>query len=270
MSTQRRHDEMALDETFDEHISRPIAASLGRTFHRWGLSANQVSVVALVCGVSAGVCIAGTGLWPLLGGILLIAMVILDCADGYVARLQPPSDKPFVGRMIDGYADLGTILAVHVGMIVHLANAGLNVGGHQLSTLEIVILGVLGVASLTWTSSIVDDLKNRLKPHSADHDVDKYADMEMTWFERFLFGSWKNYVASIKRFSGAHRPGGYDVFRAAQWVGPTHHLVGVAIAAMCVAWMPTAYFTYLLVAIVPANLFMVAILARARRVQALS
>ena len=119
-----QHRAMVLDEHFDASVSRPMARWLAKILHRRGFSADQVSIIAMGLGVSGGLCFTGEGLWPVLGGLLLLGMVITDCADGEVARLNPPSDKPWRGRILDGMADLGTVLAVHVAMVIVLARAG--------------------------------------------------------------------------------------------------------------------------------------------------
>jgi hypothetical protein len=261
-------NQQVLDEKFDAAISRPLARGLGRWFHHRGWSADRVSIVAIIFGVSAGVCIAGTGLWPILGGLLLVSMVILDCTDGEVARLNPNKEKPWRGRILDGWCDFCTIVSVHVGMVIHLDRTGLSFGGYQLSTLEIVLIGVLGFAAFTWKSSVLDDIKQRLRDASPDHDLSRFEAQPKTRFERFLFWSLKVYVRSAARATGHGRPGGADTFRQASWVGPSHHLVAIAVAGILTPFSSTAYLTYFVLAILPASIYLWGVLARARRIHA--
>ncbi|MCC6620952.1 MAG: CDP-alcohol phosphatidyltransferase family protein [Deltaproteobacteria bacterium] len=256
-----------LDERFDVAVSRPTARWMARYFHRFGFSADQVSLIAMGCGVLAGVLFTSSGLWPVLGGLLLVAMVVIDCADGEVARMGPPSDKPWRGRMFDGIADLGTVLSVHIAMVIVLANAHIDIGGHILTPFECFLLVVLGFASFSWKSSVVDDIKQRLKPSSVDRDLTRYADQKKTLFERFLYRLLVDYVKTAAKLTGSGRPGGYDVFRQVALVGPTHHLVAMAIAGACTPFAPTMFLTYLLITIVPGNLYLWAVLARARRAE---
>jgi len=260
--------QMVLDEKFDVYVSRPIANRLAAGFHRVGLSADHVSMIALVLGVSAGFAIASGGLWSLIGGALLIGMVIIDCADGAVARLNPPSDKPWRGRMFDGFADLGTIVAVHIGALVALMNTPITLGAYTLTPVELTAIAVAAFASFSWKSSVLDDIKQRLKPNSVDHDLERYRDQEKTLFERFLFAALCSYAQSCARLTGQQRPGGYELFRQVALVGPSHHLVAIAVAAMLAPLAPTVLLTYFLLTIGPGNLYLWFCLSRARRQEA--
>lgn len=256
---------MVLDERFDSSVSRPVARWMAKHLHRLGFSADQVSMIAAGLGVTAGLAFTGGGLWPVLGGLLLIGMVVTDCADGEVARMGPPSDKPWRGRMLDGVADLATVLSVHIAMAIVLASSGIVIGGHLLGGFESFLLVVLAFMSFSWKSSVVDDIKQRLKPHSVDRDLAQYKDQEKTLFERFLYFLLVNYVQSAERLTGQGRPGGYGVFQLVAVVGPTHHLVAIAIAGMLSPLAPTVFLTYLLLTIGPGNLYLWAVLHRARR-----
>jgi phosphatidylglycerophosphate synthase len=256
---------MKLDEAFDLVVSRPLAKAVAPRFHRAGFSADQVSLLALVCGVGAGLGLATGGMWAILGGLLLVAMVVIDCADGEVARLYPPSDKPWRGRIMDGIADLGTVLSVHVGMYIVLTRDGLSVGSHALSNLEIALLVVLGFMSFSWKSSVLDDIKQRLRPVSVDRDLARYRHQEKTLVERFLYWLLVQYVASAERLTGDGRPGGAQAFRLVSHVGPTHHLVAIAVASVISAFVPNAFLAYLFATIIPGNLYLWAVLHRERR-----
>lgn len=258
---------MVLDEAFDASLSRPIAKRMARHLFRWGYTADQVSILAAGFGVSSGLCFTGGGLWPVVGGLLLLAMVVTDCADGEVARLGPPSDKPWRGRMLDGVADLATILSVHIAMAIILTRSNIVIGGHALGVFEVLLLTVAGFVSFSWKSSVVDDIKQRLRKHSVDRDIAKYVDQKKTLFEKLLFWMLVNYVQTAERLTGQGRPGGYETFRLVAAVGPSHHLVAIAIAAMLSPVAPTLYLTYFLLTIGPGNLFLWAVLARARRAE---
>ena len=188
-------------------------------------------------------------------------MVVTDCADGEVARLSPPSDKPWRGRMLDGVADLATVLSVHIAMVIVLARSGIVIGGHALGLFEILLLAVAGFASFSWKSSVVDDIKQRLKNTSVDRDLAKYKDQD----KKFLYYLLVNYVQTAEKLTGQGRPGGYDTFRMVAAIGPSHHLVAIAIAGMLTPIAPTVFLTYFLLTIGPGNLFLWAVLARARR-----
>jgi len=256
-----------LDEKFDIVVSRPLANRMARGFHKLGFSADAVSMVAAVFGVSAGVAMTGSGMWPMIGGFLLLAMVVIDCADGAVARMNPPSDRPWRGRMFDGIADLTTLLSVHIGMVIALSNASFTVGGYTFGGFEAFLLGVAGFLSFSWKSSVLDDIKQRLKPGSCDRDIDtsRYRDQKKSLFEKFLFFLWVWYVHNSEKLTGPGRPGGYDLFRQVALIGPSHHLVALAICAMLLPFAPTIFVTYVLLTAGPGNLYLWYVLARARR-----
>lgn len=258
---------MQLDEKFDIVVSRPVANRMAKGFFKLGVSADQVSMVAAAFGISAGVAMTGSGLWPMIGGLLLIAMVVIDCADGAVARMNPPSDRPWRGRMFDGIADLGTLLSVHIGMVVALSKASISLGSYTLGGFEAVLLGVVAFVSLSWKSSVLDDIKQRLKPGSVDRDIDtdKYRAQKKSPFEKFLFFLWVWYVHNSEKLTGPGRPGGYDLFRQVALMGPSHHLVGLAICAMLLPVAPTIFITYVVLTAGPGNLYLWYVLARARR-----
>ena len=256
---------LALDEWFDGRVARPLGRRLGRALHGLGLSANQVTALGALSGLAAGVALAQGGRLAALGSILLVLMLVLDCADGEVARLAGPSVAPWRGRVIDGLADLSTGIAVHVGMLVALSRVGLVWGGHSVPWVALFLFAVLAGASLTWNAGVVDDIKQRLKPRSIDRDLDRYAGQERGIVDRFLFAFLRNYVANIARYTGSARPGGARLYHRAQWVGMTHHYLAIALTGLFVARFPTAFLTYFVFAIVPANAFLLYVLWRERR-----
>jgi len=258
---------MVLDERFDASLSRPIAKWMARHLFKLGYTADQVSMLAAGFGVSGGLCFTGGGLWPVLGGLLLLAMVVTDCADGEVARLSPPSDRPWRGRMLDGVADLATVLSVHVAMVIVLMRSGIVIGGHALGPFEILLLAVAGFVSFSWKSSVVDDIKQRLKPVSVDRELDKYRDQRKSFGEKILWCMLTNYVRIAEHLTGHGRPGGYEAFRQVAVVGPSHHLVAIALFAMLTPLAPTMFLTYFLLTIGPGNLYVWAVLVRARRAE---
>lgn len=261
-------NQMQLDERFDIAVSRPLANRMARTFHGWGFSADQVSLVALLSGVLAGICMTGPSAWPMLGALLLVTMVVIDCVDGAVARLNPPSDRPWRGRMIDGFADLGTLLSVHIAMVIVLTQRGITIGGYTLGGVEIFAIGVLGFVSFTWKSSVLDDIKQRLKPASCDRRIEEYRRQKKNLFEKFLFFFFVWYVKNCEKLTGQGRPGGYDTFRQVALIGPSHHHVAIALCALVAPVAPSIYLTYFLLTIGPGNLYLWFVLARARRVAA--
>jgi phosphatidylglycerophosphate synthase len=260
----QRETHMVLDERFDQAISRKVGRFLAPRLHRMGVTADMISATAATLGVSGGVMITRGGLWPLVGGLLVFAMVVLDCTDGEVARLGPPSDRPWRGKMIDGYADLATLISAHVGMVIALSNTGLTVSGHVLAWWEIALIAVAAWFSFTWKSSVVDAVKARIVG-DCEHDLAKYDAQEKTLLERFLYWSWVVYLRSCERVTGQGRPSGYHLYRQVALLGPTHHHMGVAVCAMVAPWSPTIFLAYFALTIGPGNLYVWYALGKARR-----
>src|SRR5689334_3327751 len=103
-----------LDESFDALVCRPLGRLVARGFMRTTVTANQVSGMAAFCGAAAGAAFSLPYPFPSYGGILLFTMMVLDCADGEVARQR--GGGSWRGRVLDGLADLVTAASVHIGM----------------------------------------------------------------------------------------------------------------------------------------------------------
>ncbi len=254
---------MSLDEPFDHHVSRPAARWLAPRLRALGMTADGVSVVSLGLGVGAGLCLAEGGRWPMVGGLLLLGMIIGDCADGEVARLGPPSDKPWRGRMLDGFADLGTVVAVHAGMAAHVA-VGPPWGRQAPGGLMAGTLFALAFVALVWKSSVLDDLKQRLKPSSVDVDLPRYLALADSRAERALLWLFLQYVRQASRFAADGRASSPEAFRRIAWVGPTHHLAAIALAGLLAPVVPHAFALYALLTLLPGNAWLAFVLLRAR------
>jgi phosphatidylglycerophosphate synthase len=95
---------LEVEEPVDVWIHRPLAHVVARACFPLGISPNAITLLSIVAGVAAGVALV----WDrvLVGGVLLFASVVLDCADGQLARMRGTSSA--FGRMLDGTADLIT------------------------------------------------------------------------------------------------------------------------------------------------------------------
>jgi hypothetical protein len=85
-------------------VHRPLAYAIVALIYRTSITPNQITLVATIVGISAGVCFYfGSPLAMLLGGCLLWSSAILDGADGILARAKRMFSD--VGRSLDGGAD---------------------------------------------------------------------------------------------------------------------------------------------------------------------
>jgi hypothetical protein len=249
---------LSLDETFDAWVCRPLGKLVATWFMRTTVTANQVSAMAAVCGAAAGVAFAMP--WPIpgYGAILMFTMMVLDCADGEVARQR--GGGGWKGRILDGIADMVTAIAIHLGMLTYMNRTGATLYGYELTpTLNFLIALAAGL-SMTWRCGVVDDIKQRLRVNSIDRELAQHADEPKSVWERFLFGLLSWYVGNIQKYSGKRRPGGYPLFRRVQVVGPTHQHLAMVLAGLAVGFVPQAYLLFFVISVIPANLYLLTVL----------
>lgn len=86
-------------------LHRPLAYGFVALIFRTPVTPNQVTLLALLVGLSAAACwIEGSRAAMLLGGVLLWTSAILDGADGILARAKQSFSD--LGRALDGTADM--------------------------------------------------------------------------------------------------------------------------------------------------------------------
>lgn len=79
----------SVEDLVDRFINRPLAARLVRWLAPTSITPNQVTAVSGLLGV-AGAAVLSVGSWPALaaGALLLQLSIIVDCADGQLARAK--------------------------------------------------------------------------------------------------------------------------------------------------------------------------------------
>jgi phosphatidylglycerophosphate synthase len=131
-------------------FNRPLAYGFVALVFRTAITPNQVTLLATVVGLVAGVGIAiGTPTAMLWGGILLWTSAILDGADGILARAKKLQSD--MGRALDGTADLVVAGAAIVAAIYHL--------WMRFHSLEIFVLCVATVMSSVFHIYLYDYYK---------------------------------------------------------------------------------------------------------------
>ena len=111
-----------VEELVDFYFHRPVAWLIARALFATRVTPDQVTWSSMVVGVAAGAA-SVTGFWSgaprlSLGGALLVASAILDCADGQLARLRKTSSS--FGRMLDGAVDAIVQAAVLAALAAHV------------------------------------------------------------------------------------------------------------------------------------------------------
>ncbi len=102
-----------VEEWADLFLFRPLAFLLVKAIYRTSLTPNQLSVFSMVLGVAAGI-LLGTG-GPAAAG------VVVDCADGQLARLK--KNGTHMGRVVDGAIDYVVGAAMYLGLGFGFASA---------------------------------------------------------------------------------------------------------------------------------------------------
>ena len=115
-----------IEEIMDLILYRPFAFIFVKATYSTNITPNQVSSIAMLFGVIAGILFGfGTKDYVLAAAGFYLVCNILDCADGQIARLKNNGTK--VGRIVDGFIDYVVSFAVYVGIGVGLT--GLQCSG---------------------------------------------------------------------------------------------------------------------------------------------
>ncbi|MCX6565821.1 MAG: CDP-alcohol phosphatidyltransferase family protein [Candidatus Aminicenantes bacterium] len=104
-----------VEEWADLYIFRPLAFLLVKAIYRTNITPNQLSGFSMALGVVAGGLLGTAGAAAAGGGIaLFFASVVVDCADGQLARLK--KNGTHMGRVVDGAIDYVVGVAVYLGL----------------------------------------------------------------------------------------------------------------------------------------------------------
>jgi phosphatidylglycerophosphate synthase len=107
-----------VEELIDLHVHRPIAQQVVYLLAKTPITPNQVTVLAGLLGTISGIvlgCSANDPILRLYAAALLFVSVILDCADGQLARYKNISST--TGAILDGVADYFVGFSVFMGMM---------------------------------------------------------------------------------------------------------------------------------------------------------
>lgn len=116
---------LAIEGAPDLFVFRPVAFILVQALKKFPITPNQVSFSAIGTGLLCGVFLAlGTRRSFLLAGLFYLLTVVLDCADGMLARLKK-SGTP-LGRVVDGFIDYSNGLAAMIGLGIGTSRMGLD------------------------------------------------------------------------------------------------------------------------------------------------
>jgi phosphatidylglycerophosphate synthase len=113
-----------IDTRLDRALHRRLSRHVTRAAIALGISPNQISVASLLVGLLAAWCLWRAGAWGALAGLLVyVAAVVLDHADGEVARLTLAESR--LGEWLDIVVD--TI--VHAALVIAMGMTAQAVAG---------------------------------------------------------------------------------------------------------------------------------------------
>jgi phosphatidylglycerophosphate synthase len=200
---------LAVEETIDVYVHRPLAYVLARVLLPLHVSADAVTAFSILAGLASAASLLASFPYHLqAGGFLLFLSAVLDCADGQLARMRGTSS--LFGRMLDGTADLITVSAV--------APASLWVMWSHLTAslwIKVTVLVVTCVAVVTTSfhTTMYDHYKNvflRLTgPYQESEDYESARERfeksgAKTWVTKVAFPIYLFYLKSqrdyVKKF----------------------------------------------------------------------
>ena len=248
---------LEVEELVDEYLHRPIARRLVDLLVHTPITPNQVTLIAALVGVAAGLTIGfGVGRPDVLlaAGLLLFAAVVLDCCDGQLARRKGISST--YGAILDGIGDYAVGLAMGIGGSMYMV--GLT--GNPWYWL----LGLAGIVSSAVQSALFDHAKTRYIARvgggyaEREEDLDRVEqDRARAWTEHryrealllWVYLSYSRAQHAAMTIGPAEDPVGYRAasagrMRAWTFMGIGTHFALAYLSAIVGYWWPPAPILY--------------------------
>lgn len=243
-----------IEEAIDIYLHRPLARFVVKLLLPTPITPNQVTLLAGFLGCLAGLFLGWGAHHPalrLLAAGLLFLSVILDCADGQLARARQVSST--IGAILDGVADYLVCFSCFV--------AATYVTTVHYQEPRLWWLGVFAGLSTVWQCALYDHIKNRyvarvgLSYHEREEDLDRVAFERMQarqagrYQEALLLWVYERYSraqrAALQREAPAEDPEAFRQknrarMRAWATLGVGTHLALLYLAAALSYWWPVA------------------------------
>lgn len=252
--------DIAIEEPIDLVLFRPLAFLIVKLIYPLPITPNQISLAAILTGIAAGVFFAfGDRQGFLIGGLLYALTHVLDCCDGMVARLK--KNGTAIGRIVDGWSDYITSVAVYVGMLV-----GLELSPISLPVDSPWLLMVPAGLSLAVHCMMVDYYRREFLAHalgkanSIQQDLEDYSELYLElkqqkgkYLEKLLISFYIGYTKIQLKENGSKRSYPQeDYYRANKpllmlwhWIGPATHIFILVLSA--VLYEPMVFFFYVII-----------------------
>jgi phosphatidylglycerophosphate synthase len=252
------------EELIDLVLYRPLAFVFVKCTAPLPLTPNQVSGLAMIAGIAAGIFLAGgTPRDFVLGGLLFGLSNVLDCADGMIARLKKNGTK--TGRIVDGLVDYVASGAVYIGFGIGLAKTA----DFPWSVIALLVLAVVStilhsIASDKYRNAFVRQCSGKTAPVDDERLVfsAELAQLQMLkghLFDKTLVRIYLKYLSVQK---GKTRPSPeVSTSSMVMWnlIGPSTHITFFILAALFER--PSIFFAFVIGA---ANLWMAGLLVARR------
>lgn len=283
-----------VEEPIDYYWHRPLAARLVRLLVPLPVTPNQVTYasgfVSLLSGAALSLGAWYDRHWAAVGAALLLASIVLDCADGQLARVRGTSSA--VGRALDGLMDAVAPLAVFHGMAFYLLAQGYGAA-------VIWPVGLCAGGSLIWHASQYDVNKNiylhggRPEFSLGGKTLVSVADMEAFSEEYEQRGErWNALLMRVWAFwtrpqieamamwlddaisprNDTERQAYREIFapqmRGYSWLGFGTHLFLLTVAAAAAPWEPRVIWAVWLLMALPMNVLCLWLVLRRRPLEA--
>jgi phosphatidylglycerophosphate synthase len=253
------------EEPLDAWICRPLSKAIVAALHPTGMTANQITVVAALVGVTGGAAVGvGRRDWTIAGAALLVLFMILDCADGEMARRRGGGSR--LGQVLDGISDYLVAISVHVGLLIVALRLPYS------AWIALVVVAAAGLCNALHSARF-DAAKARFRLGLGQnvyalesHDA-LVAELQAakTWRDRFVLRLYIPYV-SFQRGVGAGAGAiGQREFLAWCVLGPTMRMSIIVLALVGSLWDARSLFVYPAFGIVAGNLWLAGLTLTSRR-----
>ena len=162
----------AIEAWSNRYLIHPASFWLARRAANTRLTPNHVSLLSIPVGVLAAIAFACYQLawwWGAAGGILALLRLILDGADGQLARLKQMSSA--FGRVLDGVCDYISIGAIYLGFLViwqgwhALSIFALLLGAYLSRMMQANVYELQRSLYQFWTAGKTAGLPTQIRPH---------------------------------------------------------------------------------------------------------
>ena len=251
-----QHKGVAVEEWVDLKFFRPIGIRIARALQPTEVSADQVTLWAIVTGVVAGHLFLYRDPWVnLIGFLLFVVSDIFDSADGQLARLRGTSSR--LGRTLDGLGDHVRFLSLYVHLALRIGLAGWPWQGFLLATvamlshaLQSMAVDFVRSAYLALSGSGKDDLDLPEDLHGPAHGslLERFAAWSYAsyvWQQARLFPRTVDLARSLRRvrvtnaFHAQYRERQQPLLPICAWLGQNIRFALLGLAG--VAGYPSAY-----------------------------